>query len=95
MRVTIKELEDNISTINAWLGHKQKPFSKDKNGNITRNEGTYYLYRGLGKFRLEQNGETGVRLVSDLMTKKELDIWLWGFIRALEQTGKTPQLKRL
>ena len=81
-----KDLERMVELINALTESPKIPYSKDENGQYQANPGNYHLdfaYGGVRLCRMSKGG--GTFDVSDRHTKKELGIFLRGFLSALRR----------
>ena len=81
-----KDLEEMVDLINTLTESPKKPYSKDKNGKFQANLGNYHLnfaYGGVRLCRMTEGG--GSPDISDRHTKKELKIFLSGFLSALRR----------
>ena len=81
-----KDLEKMVSLINTLTESPKKPYSKDENGEFQANLGNYHLdfaYGGVRLCRMTESG--GSPDISDRHTKKELKIFLSGFLSALRR----------
>ena len=86
MSNTVKELEQRVALINAYLGQKKNPWNFDSiTKKSTANVGTYYIDKAYGGYRLEKitNKGGGCMDVSLRSTKKELNLYLKGMVEGL------------
>jgi len=81
-----KDLEKMVSIINTLTESPKESYSKDENGEFQPNTGNYHLDFAYGGVRLCRMCEGGGTFdVSDRHTKKELGIFLRGFLSALRR----------
>ena len=86
MSNTIKELEQRVALINAYLGKKENPWNFDSiTKKSTANIGTYYIDKSYGGYRLEKitNEGGGCMDISLRLTKRELNLYLKGMVEGL------------
>ena len=81
-----KDLEKMVNLINSLTESPKKPYSENVNGKFQANPGNYHLdfaYGGVRLCRMTEGG--GSTDISDRHTKKELKIFLRGFLSALRR----------
>ena len=89
-RVSKKDLEQAVRVINTLLGTPQEPYSRDKDFNLVKHQGCYYLDGAYGGYQLEQisgDGARGIIPENHHVPKKDLMMMLEGFIAGLETKG--------
>ena len=81
-----KDLEKMVDLINSLTESPKEPYSKDENGEFQANLGNYRLnfsYGGVRLCRMTEGG--GSPDISYRYTKKELKLFLSGFLSALRR----------
>jgi hypothetical protein len=89
-RVTIKQLESQVSRINQLTGSPAEPYTRIE-GKLTGNIGNYHLDQAYGGIKLVRmcNESGGISLVSreGYVNKGKLSTWMGAFIAGLELKG--------
>lgn len=91
-RITEKHLDGLVSRLNRLMGMPQEPYSKQADGSIKPNAGSYHIshaYGGVCLHRMSmQEGCTGVTnpLNTGHITKRDLYERIYAYIRGIEDT---------
>lgn len=87
-RITTAMLESQIKYLNELVGANTEPYTKQPDGKIVANIGTYYLSGAYGGWCLDllvsQSGACGTTLNTGYVPKKELYYAIRSFIRGIE-----------
>jgi hypothetical protein len=74
-RITIKDLEGLVDTLNRVTGQSMEPWSKNEQGKFTANIGNYHLAGAYGGYELHQmvnNGGGVTVIINGYQSKKDL-----------------------
>ena len=91
MRVTLKDLEDKVSTINKITDSPLESHSVNENGEVKANIGHYCLSATMQGYCLWRESKLGgpySPLTTKRMQIKELDNALFNYIKGIEEGKK-------
>ena len=88
MKITMRDLEGAVSTLNRITGQPPEPYTKTGACEHVANVGNYHLDGAYGGWQLSQlvNEHGGARdvLSSGHVPKRELYSLIWAFIKGIE-----------
>ena len=88
MKITMRDLEGAVSTLNRITGQAPEPYTKTDAGDYAANVGNYHLDGAYGGWQLcrMENDSGGMRdvLSSGHVPKRELYSLTWAFIKGIE-----------
>ena len=88
MKITVKDLEAQITRLNEVAGTPETPYTKNANGTFTPNAFCYHLSGAYGGYMIKQmcEGSTGSTppITNGHVTKRECYVTLCAFIQGFK-----------